>query len=317
MAEEKTMVNIYLPALERSVTGSIVSMIRFMPETESELRVIGADVFDLTKDLAKDFCATLTRKSSKEEEAIQEKFKEALVADDFNRAKYKKRRVFNLVIEGENAIQRIDALMGDIRNRNGVTILGRYGFIKKSSDGKISAIEFPASAPKNQEEAEAQTDLVWNKHQSTAGGPTENSIVYPADKMDHVERSVVLVKPNAFNNPNDPRLGDVMDTISRTGMYIIGAKVQKPTQEQTQKFYEAHKDKEFFDGLVDFMSEKKSLALLYEGVHARKEIRHAALTVIRDAYSDSKLENTVHTSENEDDFKRESEAVNFSDNHLI
>ncbi len=127
---------------------------------------------------------------------------------------------------------------------------------------------------------------------------------------------MLIVKPNAFERVNDPRMGNVMDAISRTGMYIIGAKVQIPARKQMIEFYAVHKGKPFFKDLVNFMSGKKSLALLYEGVHARREIRNAALTVVREAYSDSKLENTVHTSENQTDFEREFAAVNFRDNQL-
>ncbi len=316
MAIERTLVNIYLPALERSITGTIISILRFMSETETQLDIIGADVYNFTDDFVLEFCKTLTEKKLREEQQIQEKFKEFLLSEEsFNRKKYKMRRVFNIVLEGEDAISRVNNLMGDIRVRNGITIYGRYGFYKKDENDRIIAVEFPASAPANGEEAEAQLDLMWNSYK-LFGGPLEDSIVYAPGKMQFVERSVLIVKPNAFERPNDPRMGNVIDAISRTGMYIIGAKVQVPSQEQMMEFYAAHKGKPFFDSLVSFMSAKRSLALLYEGIHARQEIRDAALTVVREAYSDSKLENTVHTSENEADFEREFAAVNFQDNQL-
>lgn len=317
MAIERTLVNIYLPALERSITGTIISIIRFMSGSETQLKLIGADVYNFADEFVEEFCETLTKKESKEEQDIQEKFKEFLLSEEsFNRTKYKMRRVFNVVLEGENAISRAHNLLGDIRIRNGITILGRYGFFKKDKGGRIVAVEFPASAPSNQEEAEAQLDLMWKKFKAY-GGPLEDSIMYPPGKMEFVERSVLIVKPNAFERVNDPRMGNVIDAMSKTGMYIIGAKVQVPTREQMAKFYATHEGKPFFNDLVNFMSGRKSLALLYEGVHARKEIREAALTVVREAYSDSKLENTVHTSENETDFNREYEALDFRNNRLI
>jgi len=316
MAIERTFVNIYLPALERSITGAIISMIRFMPESETQLEVIGADVYNFTDDFVREFCGTLKDRESKEEQEILEKFEEFLLSEEsFNREKYHMRRVLNIVLEGEDAVSRVHRLLGDIRLRNGITILGRYGFFKKDDNREIVAAEFPASAPADLDEAEAQLDLMWKKNKSR-GGPLEDSIVYPEDKLESVERSVVIVKPNAFERVNDPRMGNVIDAMSRTGMYIIGAKVQIPVGEQMQEFYATHKGKPFFEDLVDFMSGKKSLALLYEGVYARKEIREAALTVVREAYSDSKLENTVHTSENETDFRREFAAIDFKDNQL-
>lgn len=316
MGIERTLVNIYLPALERSITGTIISMLRFMTESCSRLEIIGANVYNFTDEFAQVFCETLIDKKSKEEQEIQEKFKEFLLSEEsFNRKKYKMRRVFNVVLEGEDAIARVNNLMGDIRVRNGITIFGRYGFFKKDEDEKIVAAEFPASAPSNLEEAQTQLDLMWNQYESQ-GGPLEDSIVYAPGKMQFAERSVLIVKPNAFERVNDPRMGNVIDAISRTGMYIIAAKVQLPTREQMMEFYAVHKGKPFFESLVDFMSGKRSLALLYEGIHARREIREAALTVVRESYSDSKLENTVHTSENETDFKREFAALDFKDNQL-
>jgi|GEM_PF-295583 len=316
MAIERTLVNIYSPALERSITGTIIGMIRFMSEYETKLKVVGADVYNFTEECVRDFCQTLTKKESKEEQKIQEKFKEFLMSEEsFNRSKYKVNRVFNIVLEGDNAISRIDSLMGDVGVRNGVTILGRYGFLKRDQGEKVLAVEFPASAPANAQEAEAQLDLMWNKYKSH-GGPLDDTIMYSPDQVKSIERSVVIVKPNAFERVNDPRMGNVIDAISKTGMYIIAAKVQIPSRKQMAEFYATHKGKPFFDNLVDFMSDKKSLALLYEGVNARKKIREAALTVVREAYSDSKLENTVHTSENETDFQREYAAINFKDNKL-
>ena len=174
MAVERTLVNIYLPALERSITGTIISMIRFMSESETELQMVGADVYNFTDAFAQEFCATLTKRDSREEQEIDEKFKEFLLSEDsFNRKKYKMRRVFSVVLEGENAVSRVHNLMGDIRFRNGITIMGRYGFFQKDESGKIIAAEFPASAPSNAQEAQAQLDLMWNKYKSqrrTAGG---------------------------------------------------------------------------------------------------------------------------------------------------
>jgi nucleoside-diphosphate kinase len=314
MAIERTLLNIYLPALERSITGDILSMIRFMPAGDSQLNIIAADIYTLTYEFAQDFCNTLSLPKSKEEEDIQAKFRHMLISEEsYDKRKYNKKRIFNIVIEGEDAIKRISDLMGDIRHRNGTTILGRYGFFYRTDTTSI--IEFPASAPSNKEEAEAQLDIMWNKYKS-CGGPLKDSIVYPEDKKDQVERSLVLVKPNVFDAPNDPRLGNVVDAFAKTGMYIIGAKIVTFTTNQAKEFYAPHKNKHFYEELVDFMSNKHSLALLYEGVNVIEEIRKAALGIIRLAYTDSIIENTVHTSENREDFEREYRIINFENNQL-
>lgn len=316
MALERTLINIYFSALERSITGDLISMIRFLPESDSRLEIIAANIFQMDPKFAHDFCKTLTPKKYIEEEIIQEIFKELLCSEsNYNKKKYNYKRVFNLVIEGESAIRRINRILGDIRIRSGITILGRYGFFQVSEDNKFITAEFPASTPANKEEAEAQIDLMWNKHKDR-GGPLKNSIVYPEDEVNKVENSLAIVKPNAFEASYDPRVGDVINAISMTGMNIIGVKIQIPTKEQMEQFYIVHKDKPFFKGLVDFMSGKRSLALLYEGVNALGKIREAALSAIRHAYSDSILENTIHTSDSQESFLREVKVVNFPENNL-
>lgn len=317
MAVERTVVNIYPSALERSITGAIMSMIRFMPELSTQLRIIGANIYNLSPDLAREICKTLPKRKRGEDKELQNRFKEMLTSEtNYDQNKYKLKRLFNLVIEGENAVAKVKQIVGDVRIRNGVSIMGRYGFFRQTTMGEILCVEFPVSTPSTPEEAEAQIDLLWNRYKSLCGPLTE-AIIYPPDKREMIERSLVIIKPNVFTNTHDPRLGDVIDAISRAGMYIIGAKVQILSRAQTKRFYSHHQDKPFFGELVDFMSDKKSLALLYEGVNAIKEIRNAAMNVIRDAYADSITENTIHTSESREDFLKESSIVNFTDNQIL
>jgi nucleoside-diphosphate kinase len=316
MAIERTLLNIYLPALERSITGDILSMIRFMPELNTQLKIIGVDVYALTPKLARELCKTLPRKLRGEDKEIQNRFKEMLTSEkNYDFKKYKYKRVFNIVIEGEDAVANVNKIVGDVRIRNGISIMGRYGFCKQSTMGEVLYVEFPVSAPSSVQEAEAQIDLLWNRYKFL-GGPLKDGFVYTEDQKDLVDYSIVIIKPNVFNNPHDPRVGDVINAISRAGMYIIGAKVLNFTRNQAEEFYSHHKDKEFFNELVEFMSGKECLALLYEGVNAIQEIRKAAMYVIREAYADSKTENTVHTTENKEDFEREYRIINFEDNHL-
>ncbi len=317
MSVERTMVNIYPPALERSTTGDIISMLRFMPTAGgTPLEIIAADVYALNEDLVEDFLKTLGTPASDEEKALRDKFREVLREyEKYAPEKYRVGRVMNLVLEGENAVERIRELMGDIRHRDGVTILGRYGYYRPAERGHTLETEYPASAPETREEAEAQIDLFWNSYKSR-GGPLDNTVCCSPEDEPKIERSLAVIKPNAFEQPNDPRLGDVIDAMSKTGLYIIGAKVLCPTPEQMAEFYVVHKDRPFFQELVDFMSNKRSLALLYEGVGARNLIRSTALDIVRLAYTDGIMENTVHTSDSPGDFEREYGVVDFGNNPL-
>lgn len=316
MPIERTVVNIYPPALERSITGDVISMLRVMPESGSPLAIVAADIYAFSPEMVEGLTASLTPPQEREEAFVQVKFKEALAEyARYNPRKYNMGRVMNLVLEGEDAVRRVSRLMGDIRRRDGVTILGRFGFYHPPHEGHPADVEFPASAPAWPTEAEEQIDLFWNRHKEQ-GGPLENTVKYYPEELSRLERTLVVIKPNAFEKPNDPRLGDVIDAMAKTGAYIIGAKVFRPTPEQMSKFYVVHKEKPFFQELVDFMSGKRSLALLYEGVEARQRVRATALDIVRGAYTDNILANTVHTSDSERDFQREVSVVDFADNVL-
>lgn len=316
MARERTLLNIYLPALERSITGDILSMIRFMPEMDTQLRIIAVDIYALTPELASELCKILPKKMRGEDKEIQNRFKEMLTSErNYDHKKYNYKRLFNLVIEGENAVEKVKQIVGDMRIRNGTSIMGRYGFFKQSTLGEILHVEFPVSTPSSVHEAEKQIDLLWNRYKNL-GGPLKDAIVYSEDEKDKVEESIVIIKPNVFNSPHDPRLGDVINAISRGGMYIIGAKVIKFTKTEAEEFYAHHKDKNFFSELVNFMSGNNALALLYEGVNAIENIRKTALFVIRSVYADSLTENTIHTSEKKEDFEKEYRIINFENNQL-
>lgn len=304
--KERTLVNIYSSALERSITGGILGMLRFMERPDDPLVMIAADIYSFTPELAKGLTETFIEK--REEERAE------LLAYEFDRTKYKYPRMLSLVIEGKNAIVRVKRIMGKVNVRNGTTILGRFGFFHPVD--KKSICEFPASCPENKEEADAQMKLIWKKHKNL-GGPLSASINYSTKEQDKVDQTVVLIKPNAFEKPYDPRPGGVIDMIARTGMYIIGAKVIMPTEDEMMEFYLPHKEKGFYQGLVKFMSRKPSLALLYEGVNARAQIRETALSLIRLVYTDNLTENTIHTSDTPDDFIREKGVINFSNNLIV
>jgi nucleoside-diphosphate kinase len=302
---ERTLVNIYSLALERSITGAIIGMLRFMEKPKDPLVMIAADIYNFTPELAKGLTETFIEKNEEE--------KTELLAYKFNRIKYRYPRMLSLVIEGNNAIDRVKKIMGKVNVRDGRTILGRFGFFHKV-DGK-NICEFPASCPKNKEEAETQIELIWKKYKDL-GGPLSTSINYSSKEQNRIDSTVVLIKPNAFEKPYDPRPGGVIDMIARTGMYIIGAKVIVPTEDAMMEFYIPHREKGFYQELVRFMSRKPSLALLYEGVNARAEIRETALSLIRLVYTDNITQNTIHTSDTPEDFIREKRVIDFGNNLL-
>ena len=56
--------------------------------------------------------------------------------------------------------------------------------------------------------------------------------------------------------------------IEQAGLSIIGLKVLRLTPQKAGGFYEVHKGKPFYEGLVEFMSSGKIIVLALEGIDA-------------------------------------------------
>ena len=88
-------------------------------------------------------------------------------------------------------------------------------------------------AAPNVEEAQVKAKL-WADYSETDGGIVENTLTYPAG--DRPQRTLVLIKPDNFRFPTG-RPGNVIDFFSRTGLYIVGAKVLRMSTAQAMEFY--------------------------------------------------------------------------------
>lgn len=60
-----------------------------------------------------------------------------------------------------------------------------------------------------------------------------------------------MIKPYAVEKQC---IGKILDSINAHGFEIVAMKMVKLTREQAAKFYEVHKGRPFYEGLVEFMS---------------------------------------------------------------
>jgi nucleoside diphosphate kinase len=75
---------------------------------------------------------------------------------------------------------------------------------------------------------------LWAKYSDKDGGILENVNFYAAGEKP--ERTLVLIKPDNFKFPTG-RPGNVIDFFSRTGLFIVGAKVLRMSTAQAMEFY--------------------------------------------------------------------------------
>lgn len=125
------------------------------------------------------------------------------------------------------------------------------------------------------------------------------------------QQTLLLIKPNAVAHQH---VGHIISIIEDYGFTIMNIKVFQFTREKAEFFYIMHKDKGFYERLVDFMCSGVTFALLLEKKNAVEELRELIGEVepekrkpgtIRALYADGVTENAVHASDSLSNAKRE------------
>lgn len=121
-----------------------------------------------------------------------------------------------------------------------------------------------------------------------------------------------MIKPRAVH---EGHAGEILSIITKQGGFRIAAmKMLRLSREQAMKFYEVHKDKPFYNDLVEFMSSGPIVAFVLEKENAVEAFRSfigatdpakADEGTIRAMFGKSIQENCVHGSDSDENAKRE------------
>ncbi len=137
-----------------------------------------------------------------------------------------------------------------------------------------------------------------------------------------VERTLVLVKPDGVKRG---LIGEVISRFERKGLKIKALKMVWLDKSKAEKFYSVHKDKPFFNSLVEFITSGPIVAMVLEGDSAISVVRlmigatdgrKAAPGTIRGDFALDIQDNVVHASDSEESFKREF-SVLFSEEEIV
>ena len=118
-----------------------------------------------------------------------------------------------------------------------------------------------------------------------------------------IERTLSIIKPDATKRN---LTGLINAKIENTGLKIIAQKRLQLTRSMAEKFYEIHKDRPFFNDLVDFMISGPVVVQVLEGDNAVKLNRDvmgatnpddAEEGTIRKEFAESIEANSVHGSD--------------------
>ncbi|MEM7306933.1 MAG: nucleoside-diphosphate kinase [Planctomycetota bacterium] len=80
-----------------------------------------------------------------------------------------------------------------------------------------------------------------------------------------MERTLLLLKPDAVHRG---LIGRILARFEDKGLKLIGLKLRQFPVELIQKHYEVHKERPFYNNLVEFMTSAPVVALAFEGKSA-------------------------------------------------
>jgi len=118
-----------------------------------------------------------------------------------------------------------------------------------------------------------------------------------------MESTLAIIKPDAFMQGN---VGNIIATIEKAGFKINALKLFKLCKNEAEGFYYIHKDKPFFNELVNFMTSGPIIVMVLKKEHAIEEWRRlmgatdpakAEKGTIRSMYGTDIEKNAVHGSD--------------------
>ena len=136
------------------------------------------------------------------------------------------------------------------------------------------------------------------------------------------DRTFAIIKPDAVR---DGHTGKIYDRILKSKFNIKGAKLLKMTKKQAEGFYRIHKEKSFFNDLIQFMTSGPCMVLALEkenAVDSWRDIigstnpKDAAKGTIRKDFALNVQENAVHGSDSNENAQKEI-AFFFTDSELL
>ncbi len=84
------------------------------------------------------------------------------------------------------------------------------------------------------------------------------------------ERTLVFLKPDALKRR---LMGEIISRFEKRGFFVAGMKMICITEDFARRHYAAHRDRDFYEPLVRYMTGGPSLAMVLEGKNAVRVVR--------------------------------------------
>ncbi len=220
--------------IRKSRTGAILA--RMLARTSNQL--IAMQMIAPTTEVTEAFAASIRPGDSEDDE-----FCRSLIRD-YIRTSFgpdpetgRRQRALLLVFQGENAHTELSRITGPLRIscQQGDTLRNAFGDLIVSPGGTVLYFE-PAVIL-----SDYQGDLhIWLNFLKTQQLVLENTCIHDQTN-EPIERTLVIIKPDSWRQRSS-RPGAILGLFSRTGLRIIGCKVNYMSVNQALEFYTPVKD---------------------------------------------------------------------------
>ena len=122
-----------------------------------------------------------------------------------------------------------------------------------------------------------------------------------------------MIKPEAVESGNS---GAILSRIENAGFRVVAIKKVQLSEERAGKFYAVHKERPFYNELVNYMSSGPIIAAILEKDNAVSDFRtligstdpeEADEGTIRADFAESKAKNAVHGSDSDENAEIEAD----------
>ena len=136
------------------------------------------------------------------------------------------------------------------------------------------------------------------------------------------ERTLSIIKPDATRRNLTGRINACFE---EAGLRIVAQRRIRLSRQQAEQFYAVHKERPFFDGLVEFMTSGPVVVQVLEGENAVARNREvmgatdpakAAAGTIRKEFAENIEANSVHGSDSAENARQEI-AFFFKDDEIV
>lgn len=126
-----------------------------------------------------------------------------------------------------------------------------------------------------------------------------------------IEQTLSIIKPDAVGQN---MIGNIIEYFERDGLSVVGAKMLHLTAEQAGEFYAVHKERPFYQELIDFMISGPVVAMVLEGESAISRNREimgetdpakAKPGTVRADFATTIDRNAVHGSDSKENAEKE------------